>query len=195
MFWWVHQAHLGKYFVPGEVRTKYLAHVIGKWEFNRDYYKLLDNSDWYRGNPEERSLLYENDFEGGVGEGCTAGGIDSGRGICVSQADPFSPAITIPAFAQPCSGWVQTRVLVHTPLKEWEVWRMAQMNVRFFRAGEMVKDQMIRLHRIMDHGETREVTLDADMRGIPFDSMRIQFWNPGSDKETIIDDLKVYCLE
>lgn len=72
---------------------------------------------------------------------------------------------------------------------------MTQMNVQFLKDGQSVKDQVIRLHRIMDHGETREVTLDSDLRGTDFDAMRIQFWNPGSDKVTVMDDLKVYCLE
>ena len=34
MAWWVHQAHLGRYLVPGEVNTKYLANVIGKLAFS-----------------------------------------------------------------------------------------------------------------------------------------------------------------
>ncbi len=195
MFWWVHQAHLGKYFVPGEVRTKYLAHVIGKWKFDRDYYKLLEKSDWYSGVPKAEKIVYENDFEGNLGEGCTTGGIQSDRAICVSREEPFSPALIVGVSSEMCPGWIRTSVMVHTPLKEWEVWKMTQMNVQFLKDGKTVKDQVIRLHRIMDHGETRVVTLDADVRGVDFDAMRIQFWNPGSDKMTVIDDLKVYCHE
>jgi hypothetical protein len=193
MVWWVHQAHLGRYFVPGEVNTKYLANVIGKWHFDRDYYKLLDKTDIYKGVVNNPDRIYQNDFEIGPFEGCVSEGIQSEKGICVSQDAPWSPLISIPT-SNRCGDWIRTQVKVYTPEKEWEIWKMGQMVVKFLRGEQVVKDNMIRIHRIMNHGETRTLFIDSDVRNLQLDMIQVQFWNPGSNKKVVIDDLEVFCF-
>ena len=71
---------------------------------------------------------------------------------------------------------------------------MGQMVVKFLRGEQVVKDNMIRVHPLMNHGETRTLFIDSDVRNLQFDEIQFQFWNPGSNKRVVIDDLEVFCF-
>jgi hypothetical protein len=155
---------------------------------------LLEKSDWYSGELENATVIYQDNFENGTYEGCVSTGIQSENGICVSQEQPFSPLIIVSDISKTCGKWVRTQANIYTPEKEWETWKMAQMGVKFYKGENLVKENVIRLHRIMNHGETRAVYIDSNVGEVQFDEIRIQFWNPGSHRTVIIDDLEVFCF-
>jgi hypothetical protein len=87
--------------------------------------------------------------------------------------------------------WLRTSVLVEIPQKEWNVWRMPQYIVELYAKGELLDRDWYRMHRILEGGERRRITLDIRRHPRGADELRVHFWSAGSDKRMRIGDLRV----
>jgi hypothetical protein len=79
----------------------------------------------------------------------------------------------------------------HCYEREGDLWKMAQFVGRVYKGGIKQKENIFRVYRLLGENDTKNLSLDMDVSGIQFDSVSIGFWNGGSDKELIIDSLKV----
>ena len=75
---------------------------------------------------------------------------------------------------------------------------MTQFVVRLVnksKPGEgIIKENMVRVYRLLDDGVTRNISLDVKLPTEHYDSVRVLFWNGDSDKELIISDLKAWSF-
>jgi hypothetical protein len=74
---------------------------------------------------------------------------------------------------------------------------MPQMVVRFYNKKEIIKENMIRVHRLLSDGATERIYFDVKFPKPTktFDQASVTFWNAGSQKPTAIDDLQVEAFD
>ena len=187
--WLTHHAHKGGLLKVGEMTKAYFWKILGKSEMEENAIKLLDTKDEVRGERQNLQSLYLNDFEADSVR-CPVPAISGNNSLCLDEARQSSPVYNIPLPA-PDARWVRVTAQFRCDQKEWDVWKMTQWVVRFSNKGQKVKENMIRIFRLLDSGQTRQLYLDAKLPKKPFDRIEVFFWNAGSPKVLLVDDLQV----
>lgn len=188
--WWVYHAHGGQVQVLELSRAYYWAKV-GHWRANDEDKKLLDNKFVYRELPQSPITIYQNNFENDT----SAHIVDVGgnKQIRLNKETQFSPIFRIDRKNQ-FKKWVRAKAKFTCTNKEWNLWRQTQFIVKFYSGEREVQANMIRIHRFITDGESKEIYLDAKVPN-SFDKVDILFWHADSDKELFIDDLEVITFE
>ena len=158
--------------------------------------KLLDTREDFQGERKNIQQVYLNNFENPTDSinyskrqaksGTTA--------LLLQQSKKFSPFFII-QLTEKAPKWIRVSADFYSPLKEWSVWNMHQLIVRFEKGDKIIKNRIIRIHRQL--GERQWQANWSDMR-IPkedFDHVKIYFWNAGSRKDVFVDNLKVEVYE
>lgn len=193
--WWTHQAHKGGLFVSEQMNGTYMMKVLGRFEGERDWLKLLDTDEEFK-DSERRNLReifsqnFENDTTGVTSEAPIAGA----KSLILNNEKQFSPEYALPINTGE-KGWLRASVTFRCDPKEWEMWRMTQFVMRFYQGGKIVKERMIRLQRHVDGSEVKTIFFDTKIPEKPFDRAVVLFWNAGSDKTIRLDDLRVEIFE
>jgi len=201
--WWSHQAHRGGLFVTEQMTKRYMLKILGRFEVERDWLKLLDTKDEFKGS-ERRDVreIYANNFENDTTGVTSETPIAGAKSLILNNEKQFSPEFHIPFDENhpEANDWLRTTVTFRCDPKEWNWWQMTQFVVRFYNGDKIVKERMIRLQRHVDGSEVKTVFFDTK---VPFtsgligmsppncDRAVVLFWNSGSDKTVRLDDLKV----
>lgn len=188
-FWLTHHAHKGGLLKVGEMTKAYFWKILGKSEVEENAIKLLDTKDEVRGERQNVRLLYSNDFEADSVR-CPVPAIAGNNSMYLDEARQSSPVYIVPLPGEEAR-WIRATAQFRCDQKEWDVWKMTQWVVRFSNKGQRVKENMIRIYRLLDSGQTRELYIDAKLPKKPFDRIEVFFWNAGSPKLLLVDDLQV----
>jgi hypothetical protein len=194
--WWTRQAHDGDgLFHVEQMTRKFYWKVLGKDRLERDWLKLLDTNEEFRG-AERRNVreLFASGFESDTAGVTTDRPIAGARSQFVDGAHPYTPASTIPG-VDAGADWLRATITFQCDEKEWEYWRMTQFIVRFAQGEKVVKDRMIRLQRHVDGSEVKTVFFDVKVPKKPFDTVKVYCWNADGPKRVRLDDLKVEAFE
>jgi hypothetical protein len=111
----------------------------------------------------------------------------------MNKENQFSPTFTIEQKYQ-FKKWIRINAKFTCTNKEWDLWRQTQFIVKFYNGDKEVQANMIRVHRFISDGETKDIYLDAKLPK-SFTRADIIFWHADSDKELWIDDLKVITFD
>lgn len=187
--WLTHQAHKGGLFKAGEMTGAYFWKILGKNEVDPNVFKLLDTDEEVRGERGNIRLLYANDFESDAIL-CPLPAISGKNSLYLDGARQSSPIFDIP-LPGAGAGWVRVTADFRCQQKEWDVWKMTQLVVRYSHKGEKVKENLIRIYRLLDSGQTRQLYLDSKLPQKAFDSLQVFLWNGDSPKILLIDGLRV----
>ena len=196
--WWTYQAHVGGLFVAEQMTKRYMLKVLGRFESERDWLKLLDTKEEFKGAARQNiRLVYVNDFEQDSVAVTTEDAISGSRSLRLNNETQFSPAYT--AFVPQAGGtlpkWVRASVVFRCAPKEWDWWRMTQFTVRFWLGDSIVKQRAIRLQRHVDGDETKTIFFDTKLPPERFDKMEVLFWNADGDKTIRLDDLRIEVFD
>lgn len=191
-FWLTHHAHKGGLLKVGEMTKAYFWKILGKNEVEENAIKLLDTKDEVRGERTNVQLLYSNDFETDSVR-CPLSAIAGNNSLYLDEARQSSPVYNVPLPTGE-TGWVRATAQFRCDQKEWDTWKMTQWVLRFSNKEQRVKENMIRIYRLLDNGQTRELYLDAKLPRKDFDRIEVFFWNAGSPKVLLVDNLKVECF-
>ncbi len=188
-FWLTHQAHRGGLLRLDQTTDAYFLATLGRFESNDDIEKLLDNSDRFKGQPQNVVVEYVNNFDSDS-TAISDRALEGSRSIRLDKdfqrTEPYNFKI-----ANPQAEWIRATALFSSDAREYNVWKMAQFIVQFFDGDNIVKTNFIRVHRILSPGEVKEIYLDARLPKVEFDRVSISFWNAGSETTLRIDNLKV----
>lgn len=182
--WWTYQAHAGKFYDGSQVTSTYYWRTIGRFSAPADIAKLKDTDEWFDGEPVSKTLLYSDDLRQD-----TAG--------VETDAPDTTGKIFLDSFkwnSQPYK-WLRASIIAHCFSKEWDVWRMTEFHVRFKNGNRVVKDRFIRLQRLLNDNETREIFFDVKIPAEPFDHVETGLYNKGSDKPAAADTLRVWGIK
>lgn len=185
--WWTHNAHRGSVQVM-DMSNQYYWAVLGKWKVPVETKKYLDNKDIYWATPSNSELLYTNDFEKDSSANCIQ---EAGNHVLIlDQAHQNSKEYEF-SFDRHRYRWLRTSCYVVCGQKEWNTWEMAQIKMAFFNNGAQIKDNFIRVYRVIEDGFHGKVYLDARVPDEAFDAVRISFYNAGGKKKMSFDSLRV----
>lgn len=176
---------------PGNMTKAYFLKVLWKNTRNVDDKKLLDTDEYYEGERQGAKVIYSNDFETDeIVFLCDYPAIAGERSLCLTDSAPLSDTYFIPITNQD-GDWVRATAQFYTPQKEWNFWFHTQFRVKFYWEDTVVKEKFIRVHRLMDGGETRSIHIDTHIPETPIDKVGILLTKPDGGKTTLVDNLIV----
>jgi len=190
-----YQAH-GHGFEVDAMTKAYYWRIFGKANPTELDKKLLDTKEDYQGERNNIQVIYSNDFETVPSSAIyTSQQAHSGKqSLELNAQNQFSPEIRIPV--KPTSNkWIRVQAQFYVPQKEWEVWKMAQMIVRFKKEDKILQKRMIRVHRQLGERTWQANWTDMDISDKEFDEVVVLFWNANGTKTLFIDDLSVEMYE
>ncbi len=188
--WWTYHAHKGN--VPVfDLSKEYYWRVLGKWQTNDSDKKLLDTKFSYRGSPAQFISFYKNNFEQDSSKNALTFDSDTKIQLNETLQNTADYWVERPNIVQK---WVRISADFYAKNKEWDVWKQSQFIVKFYFQEKEIQDNMIRVQRFFDNSEEKNIFLDA----IPpksWDKMKVYFWNAGSDKQLIINNLEIITFD
>lgn len=172
--WLTHQAHRGHLFQGGSMTGAYLWRIAGRFDVPKETQLLLDNEEQVPASMLKDSVAIQTD--------------PTAAAAILDSVHPYSPgySLMIPKNIE----WVRVNVLVSTPVKEWDVWKMPQATILFYNGDEVIKTNYIRISRILSDGETGVVFVDAKVPP-QYNKAKLSLWNGDSQKVLTIHKISV----
>jgi hypothetical protein len=190
--WITYSYHKGGAFDIDCMSRSYFWKVAGQWWTAppAKYMLLKDNNDLFEGAPHNVKTVYQNNFSTDTGSAFLPNTSMPGKTLQLDKAHNESPVFKF-AFSDKTAQWMRADAVFHCDAKESDVWKMAQFVVRIMNKGVKVQENMIRVYRVLDAQETKDISLDIKLPSATYDSVNILFWNADSDVPLQINTLQV----
>jgi hypothetical protein len=194
--WITWQYHRGKLYDADCMTEAYYKRVAGRWSAPDKTLVLRDVTELYEGDTKDLKPVYQNDFEKDTGVFYRPHGIGGKTVLELNKYIQLSPEYQFD-FDGHGAKWLRVQARIRINAKEWDVWRMAQFVVQLLNKGNdgkyrVMKENMIRVQRLLIDNQTREISVDVKLPAEHFDAVRIRFWNGDSDKELFVDHLQAW---
>jgi hypothetical protein len=178
--WITHQAHKGGLYVSEQMTKYYFLKILGKYEIEPDAVKLLDTKEEFLGERKNIQVLKTVDFKADTVSNC----------FILDKNHAFSPDFI---FSEKINNatWVRCSATLKCEQKEWDVWKMTQFIVRFTEGDKTIKERSIRIHRLVNDGETKTIFFDTKIPEKHFDTVKVIFWNANGEKVVRINDVRL----
>jgi hypothetical protein len=185
--WWTYHSHVGN-IQMSDLTKEYYWRVLGRWNEDDEDKKLLDNKQTFNGVPQYPIVLYSNNFN----EDTSINVINIGdnKQIRINKEIQSSSDYVIENSSH-FKKWIRVSADFHCINKEWDIWKQAQFILKFTKQNIEIQNNVIKVHRFIADGETKNIYLDALNPTNKWDTLSIVFWNAESDKELLIDNLEV----
>lgn len=192
--WVVHQSHRGALLRGPEMNGTYLWAILGRWTVDDQTMTLLDNTE-YLNDPQTGQLIYENNFNNDTSANAVVTGNSAdGRAIRVNK----ELQTTAPYFLDEDlkkGKWYKVTADFSAKDIEWDMWHTCEWMLVFYDHGKEIKRNHVHVFRLIKLGRKKTLHFYARAPRINFDNAAIQLDNLGSDKEVVMDELKVYLVE
>ncbi len=186
--WITYHYHSGNIYDSDCMNKNYFWRVAGRWSVPANIIVMRDNTELFEGDPQDLHLLYQSELKPDTA---------AVKYLLLNKETQESPVYSF-AFNGSNAKWLRVQAEFHCGNKEWDVWKMAQFVVRLVDKNKpgkgIVKENMIRVYRLLDENEKKDISLDMKLSQEHYDSVSISFWNAGSDKELAIDSLKAWSF-
>lgn len=192
--WWVHQAHRGGFFQPGQMTWAYFQKIVGKVHPDPDAVKLMDTHEWYRGIPNTMPPVFTEDFEDDTAF-CVTAWPNGGKAACLNQEQQFLGPFEIPVIHS-CGNWLIAEADFIIQSREWDAWKYTQWIVQFHREKEVIKTNQIRIQRLQPV-DRAIIHLDFAVK-LPkeaFTKCTMTFWNAESIHTVLVDNVRLTCVK
>jgi hypothetical protein len=173
--WFTHQAHRGGILAVGQMTKAYYWKTLGTFKVDKDNLKLLDTDHSFTGVRKNVKEIYR--------------GMTEGEPYALYTDVQYTPTYEFPIEYRP--EWIRAKVNARIKNKEWEYWKMTQFIVKFKNKGEEVQSNFIRMQRLIDAHQSKNIHIDVKTPKSSYDSIVILFWNADGPKEIFLHDLIV----
>jgi len=167
--WWTYQAHGGTLMGSSPATGAYYWKTIFRYNMPLDIQKLRDNEDLYLQPVQAADVIYSN-----------ANVADSM--VIVNDAQD---SVIIKAPAQK-HRWIRASANFHINQKEWNVWFMTQFVIRFKKGNDVIQENSIRVQRLLNDNETKNISIDAKVRHEDYDSIELLFRNDNNGSQPCV---------
>jgi hypothetical protein len=192
--WLVINAHMSGGLFDSNCMTKaYYMRVVGRWNVNPDAQKLKDIDVLFEGEPSNMKMVYSNNFENDSTITPKYEAINGRVSDYIEKGREYSQILKF-KLDKGDAKWLRVQATYHSILKEWDIWKMPQLAVKFIHNGEILKDNALCVHRFLNDYQTKEIYLDVIIPDEPFDRVEVFMWNRGSDLPLLYDDIKVWSF-
>jgi hypothetical protein len=190
--WWTHHSHRGNIQVVESTKGYFWATVC-RWEEREDDKILLDNPDLFPKPKPILKPLYTIRLSEHIDS--LESNIDTvTNSINLNKINQFSPRLSF-QWIYPKVEWIRVSANFKAMPKEWDIWKMTQMVVEFKYKGNLIKSNLIRLHRLLNTDEWKEIDMDVKVPKGQIDRVEVNFWNAGSDNAILIQDIQIMSME
>jgi hypothetical protein len=190
--WITYHYHKGGMYDMDCMTKNYFWRVVGRWQDQpANIIVLRDGGDLYEGKPNQVHTIYTNDLEQDTTLPFHNDAIQGKRNIVLDKDHQQTPTYTVPMPANDRQEWLRVSATFGTNNKEWDVWSMAQFVVRAYTKDKLVKENMVRVYRMLNDHETKVLSVDMELPHDGIDSVKFFVWNANSDKLLRIDNFTV----
>lgn len=189
---WLHyQAHIGGQFEASEATQTYFLATFLKWKKNPDDFKYLDTNERFLGKRKNIKRIYFNDFEqDSILGNCQLNPIHGNKSYCIIPKTDLNNVFNVPLDNKQGT-WIRGGGIFMQQFKEWNMWLMPQFIIQFKHKNNIVKQKLIRIPRVMDYNETREIFFDTKIPKENIDEVELLFFSKTSEFPIIVDDLYI----
>lgn len=190
--WFLHQSHRGNIVKVGQMTKAYFWETLGRNHLDRNDLKLLDNPEQFKGKIGSSQIILKEDYENHPKvHTCDLGVIDGNASYCLNGQHQFTPALETTTSG--AYSWLRISADFKIKNREWNYWHGTQFICEFYQGDQKVKTNMIRVHRLMDAGNQKNIFLDAR---IPKQAERIRVfcWNADGKKPILVDNVQVLAF-
>ena len=193
--WFTHQAHRGGLFISEWMNRSYYWRTLFTFEKNIDDQFLLDNPEFFRGDPDRVDTLYVNNFEDASPAPCGMDPISGSGSVCLVDSLSSTPEYRVRGpFGS--RQWIRATADFATQSHRSGIHSSTQLVMRFYVDGRPDKYRLIRIHRGLNHDYQRSFSIEARAPRGGADEVAILVWNGGEDKSAVLmDNLTVVTLE
>ena len=172
----------------------YFWATFGRLNIDNDSKRFLDTDEIYRGDGSKSEVLYENNIEYDTLHVDTMQIINGKKCLFVDKNHQNTQPYRIP---NPPNGskWLRVSATFFVTEKVWDVWKMPQYIIQFKNEDEVVKTKFIRVHRLMDSNQKRNLFFDVEIPTKRYTTIDIFLWNADGMTATYMDDIRVEVLE
>lgn len=192
--WFTYNAHRANGLYDATSMTRaYYWHVIGRLKVHEHTFIYKDTDEYFSGEPVNLKQLYYTGYE----DDTTASEVyplSGNRSIYFDSSRTYGGDINL-KFEDSDADWVRVEALVKVIGYEGEKWRMLNIVVEFLKEGQVVKHNAIKANRWVGIKTTELVRFDVKVPDVPYDQLKVFFWNPGSNVPSKIDDVTLYVFE
>lgn len=168
----------------------YFWQVFGRTKIDPTEKRFLDTVQKHRGERIQVQEIYFNDIENDlvhIDSNSVLGGrkslfVDANNQGTVPYAIPLPPSNL---------KWLRISADFYFPEKEWNTWKMPQFIISFMKDGAIIRSSMIRVHRLMEQGEKKNLFFDVEIPKSEYNHIEFFLWNADGDKLTYMDNIKV----
>jgi hypothetical protein len=183
----------------GAIDTEYTSETFFKkvflnWNIKETDYLLQDTDEYFEKEATEVKIILQEGFENladtsrlsrdFVHNGDFSTYVGPSQEFCAPVR--FKPDAVLKDF-----DWIRCKAWFFTPEKDYGLWTLPQFTVSFNQKGQNIKSKFVRVHRILNSGEWKEISFSTKIPDQPFDEISIHLYNSGSSKVTYMDDLVV----
>ena len=191
--WLTHHAHRGGLFYAGQMTKAYFWKVLGKNEKKEEYLKLLDTNEEHPFDINNSEIIYSNSFNESILKSDCNYSTEFENYLCLNGSTQFSPEYRFNIKGS-AGNWIHASALFHCIQKEWNSWQMTQFILKFYNGDQEVKSRLIRTDRLLHDGEIQRIGFETEIPDHT-DTISVLFWNAGSNKPILIDELIVYLIK
>ena len=189
--WVVVQYHNGGLYDSESMSKAYYWRVIGKWRAPSSTKKLLDAPDLYEGTPQNIKLLYSNNFDTCSAINCFTDSIKGGKNLLLNKQFYHIKSLKI-NYSNPKPGtWLRATATFYSPDPETYTWHSPMLSLRVDNNDIYVKENRLRTSRFLKSGEKSTLFVDLKLTSNDVSHVYLYVWNKFSNKNLIVDDLKI----
>jgi len=175
--WFTRHAHRNGLLKVGQMTKAYYWKSLGRSSLDTEYLKLLDTDEYFSGDLRDVQTIFPTEP-------------DSVWSARLSGENQFSEPVElqVPSSIE----WVRASAQFDIDQKEWNYWQMTQWQIRYLNGESIVKERMIRVHRLLrSNQQDQELFFDSKAPNAPFNRISVLFWNAESTVPITISDLRV----
>jgi hypothetical protein len=188
--WFLHQSHRGGLMDTDVMTGPYYFAIAGRWQVPPETAFLKDGAELFNGTQLQKTPLWQSNFEADTAHTDTCYAFGGKRSLRLDERTPYSVEYTFPTPGLN-KQWLVVTGDFYCPVGESETWSMAQLLIKAYSNGVVVKENMLRVHRLLPPEQIRRISLFMSLPGSRADSVRVGIWNGYNTKVLYAGKLSV----
>ena len=192
--WYTHQIHRGGLVDPYNMTRAYFWAVLGRFSVPEETQKLYDTRHIFTGVRKDVREIYFNNFDADTTL------IHAGKQFNGTPCEFTGPGIKHTQIASipletGAATWLRLSADFRCGIREWNDGRRPQLRVVLKDGPKEVKSYGIRVHRFLHDGDIKNLYIDIKLPKKTFHTAEFYVWNPGSQQELLIDNMRAELYE
>lgn len=190
--WWVHGVHRGGIIYASDMSEAYYKKVKGKWHIDEQDRKLLDINEDFTGVKHNTDTLLVYNF---VSKDTDVIMVEDKPVLFLQSDRAIEKKYPVDKKAN-STNWVRVSASIECLKNNWDILRMTQFGIRFYKHQQLVKQNYLLLDRLFYNERKQRIYFDSQIEPKDYDSTEV-FFNNGKEVQGAfyIDHLVVETFE